>query len=88
MKPSERAQNQSGLKKFAERTRGQFVATPGGIAMRDAFKKIVEELRQQYTIAYQPLNMKKDGKWRSIELRISRPNLTIRTRKGYNAPKK
>ena len=83
-----RAQNQGVLKKYAEKTGGRFVATPGGIAMRDAFKRIVEELGQQYTIAYQPANTKKDGKWRAIEVVVSRPNLTIRTRKGYNAPKK
>lgn len=83
-----RMQNQSVLKKFAEKTGGRFVATPGGVAMRDAFKRIVEELGQQYTITYQPTNTKKDGKWRAIELKVSRPNLSIRTRKGYNAPKK
>lgn len=81
-------QNQGVLKKYAEKTGGRFIATPGGIAMRDAFKRIVEELGQQYTIAYQPANTKKDGKWRAIEVLVSRPNLTIRTRKGYNAPKK
>jgi Ca-activated chloride channel family protein len=84
----DRVQNQGALKTFAEKTGGRFVATPGGVAMREAFKRIVEELSGQYTIAYQPANTKKDGKWRSIELRISRPSLTIRTRKGYNAPKK
>lgn len=84
----ERVQNQGVLKNFAEKTGGKFVATPGGVAMRDAFKRIVEELGQQYTISYQPSNTTKDGKWRSIELRISRPNLTIRTRKGYNAPRR
>lgn len=83
----DRIQNQGVLKNFAEKTGGKFVATPGGVAMRDAFRRIVEELGQQYTITYQPSNSTKDGKWRAIELRISRPNLTIRTRKGYNAPK-
>ena len=83
----EHMQTQGVLKNFAEKTGGRFVATSGGPAMRDAFKRIVEELGLQYTIAYQPSNSKKDGKWRAIELRVSRPNLTIRTRKGYNAPK-
>ena len=83
----ERMQTQGILKNFADKTGGRFIATSGGSEMRDAFKRIVEELGLQYTIAYQPSNTKKDGKWRAIELRISRPNLTIRTRKGYNAPK-
>jgi Ca-activated chloride channel family protein len=88
LKPEEKAGNKGALTKFSEKTGGRYVATPGGIAMRDAFKRIVAELGEQYTIAYSPTNLKKDGKWRAIELRISRPNLTIRTRKGYNAPKK
>ncbi|HVF48120.1 MAG TPA: VWA domain-containing protein [Pyrinomonadaceae bacterium] len=83
----DRMQNQGVLKNFAEKTGGKFVATPGGVALRDAFKRIVEELGVQYTIAYEPSNLKRDGKWRAVELKVSKPNLTIRTRKGYNAPK-
>ena len=82
-----RLQSQSALKNFAEKSGGIFIPTPGGVAMREAFKNIVEELSVQYTLAYQPLNTKKDGKWRAIEIRVTKPNLTIRTRKGYHAPK-
>lgn len=82
-----RQQNIGILKNFAEKTGGIFVPTGGGSVMRDTFKRIVDELSSQYTLGYQPANIKMDGKWRSLELRISRPNLTIRTRKGYNAPK-
>ncbi len=85
LKPNERSQNRAALTNFAEKTGGKYIATPGGIAMRDAFIRIVEELGTQYTLAYQPSNTKKDGKWHSIELRVSKPNLTIRTRKGYNS---
>jgi Ca-activated chloride channel family protein len=83
----ERMQNQGVLKNFAEKTGGIFIPTPGGNAMREAFKNIVEELGIQYTLGYQSSNQKKDGKWRAIELKVARPNLNIRTRKGYNAPK-
>jgi Ca-activated chloride channel family protein len=81
-------QNRGVLKSFAEKTGGLYVSTPGGVAMRDAFTRIVEELGTQYTLTYQLSNAKKDGKWHALELRVSRPNLTIRTRKGYNASKK
>lgn len=83
-----RQQNRGALRNFAERTGGQFVAAPGGVAMREAFENIVKELGEQYTLGYSPLNEKKDGKWREIELRVSRPGLTIRTRKGYTAEKR
>lgn len=84
---SRRTQNQGPLKNFAEKTGGIFVATPGGVAMRSAFANIADELGVQYTLGYQPTNIRRDGKWRAIELRVAKPNLIIRTRKGYNAEK-
>lgn len=82
-----RMQNQAALRKYAAKTGGMFIATPGGAAMRSAFESIVDELGKQYTIAYEPKNGAKDGKWRAIEIRVARSNLTIRTRQGYHATK-
>lgn len=82
-----RFQNTKVLKNFAEKSGGRFISAQNGQALRDIFKNLADELRTQYTLAYQPTNETKDGKWREIELRVARPNLTIRTRKGYNAPK-
>jgi Ca-activated chloride channel family protein len=84
----DRLQSQAALKNFAEKSGGIFVPAPGGVAMREAFKNVVEELGVQYTLGYQPSNAKKDGKWRAIEIKVAKPNLTIRTRKGYHAAKK
>lgn len=82
---TERMQNQGVLKNFAEKSGGKFIATPGGAAMREAFKNIVGELGTQYTLGFQPeIN---DGKWHSLEVVVARPNLQIRTRKGYNSVK-
>ena len=71
------------LKGFAEKTGGTFVSTPGGPALRDAFTGIANELGQQYTIAYRPTNTKRDGKWRTLEVKVQREEVTVRTRKGY-----
>lgn len=76
------------LKSFAEKTGGRFVATPGGQALRDAFTGIAEELGQQYTLSYRPTNQARDGKWRALEVKVKREDLTVRTRKGYRTPKK
>lgn len=81
----ERLQNQGVLKNFAEKSGGKFIATPGGQAMRDAFKQIVGELSMQYTLGFHPEH--NDGKWHSLEIIVARPNLQIRTRKGYNSVK-
>lgn len=75
------------LKGFAEKTGGRFVSTPGGPALRDAFTGIANELGQQYTIAFRPLNRKRDGKWRTLEVKVQNEEMTVRTRKGYRTPK-
>jgi len=82
-----RRQSQGVLRNFAAKTGGAFVSTENGRALRDALKSIVDELSVQYTLAYEPAKIKHDGKWHALELRVSRPNLTIRTREGYNAPR-
>lgn len=82
-----RRQSAASLKGFADKTGGRFVETPGGPALRDAFTGIADELGQQYTISYRPVNRKRDGKWRALEVKVNREDLTVRTRKGYRAPK-
>jgi len=80
-------QSAMSLKSFAEKTGGRFVSTPGGPALRDAFSSIAEELGHQYTIAYRPESHARDGKWRTLEVRSTKDDLVVRTRKGYRAPK-
>ncbi|MEO6588799.1 MAG: VWA domain-containing protein [Pyrinomonadaceae bacterium] len=80
-------QNTGILKNFAEKTGGKYISTPGGVQLRETFKNIVEEIGNQYTFGYEPNGVKKDGKWHTIEVRVSRPNLKIRAREGYNAAK-
>lgn len=79
--------NAAMLRHFAERTGGRFVSTPGGPMLRDAFANIADELGHQYTLAYRPLNRKRDGKWRKLEVQLSNKELVVRTRKAYRAPK-
>lgn len=52
-----------------------------------AFKEIVEELASQYSIGYYSTNAKHDGKFRKVEVKLSRPDLVVRTKKGYFAKK-
>jgi VWFA-related protein len=50
------------------------------------YSAIGKDLSSQYTIAYYPVNRARDGKWRTINIRVKgRPNLAIRHRKGYYA---
>jgi Ca-activated chloride channel homolog len=76
------------LKGFAEKTGGRFVSTPGGQALRDAFTGIADELGHQYTIAYRPTNTTRDGEWKTLEVKVNREDVVVRTRKGYRVPKR
>jgi len=50
------------------------------------FRQIQHELHRQYQLAYLPSRDRKEGGWRSIEVRIKdRDDLVARTRKGYYA---
>jgi Ca-activated chloride channel family protein len=82
-----RARAAGALRNFAEKSGGRYIPTPGGQALREAFDSILKELGNQYTLAYRPTNQARDGRFRKIEVQLSRPELTARTRKGYRAPK-
>lgn len=75
------------LKALASRTGGRHFLTPGGSKLREAFEQTVEELRNQYTITYEPLNERQDGRWRVIEVKLKQAGLNVRTRQGYYARK-
>ncbi len=75
------------LRNFASKSGGRYIDSPGGQELRDAFAEIAEELGHQYTIAYRPVNRAHDGKWRAVDVKLSRTDVTVRTRKGYKAPK-
>jgi len=75
------------LRDYASKSGGRFVPTPGGKALREAFGEILEELSNQYTLGYRPSNRSQDGRWRSIEVKVDRPEVKARTRRGYRLSK-
>jgi len=75
------------MQQFASQTGGRYVHSPQGDKLEEAFTGIVDELRNQYTLTYYSTNQKRDGRWRKLAVGTSRLELTIRTRKGYWAPK-
>jgi VWFA-related protein len=50
------------------------------------FKKIGNELRSQYTIAYRSTNPKKDGTFRKVRIDVKKVRHSVRARSGYFAP--
>ncbi len=73
------------LRFVAERTGGTLNAINRLDEMAPLYAMVAADLRTLYTIEYQPSNLKRDGKWRSIQVKVSRPELIARSRQGYFA---
>ena len=71
------------LPAYANATGGNFDGEfrQGGI--EKSFAKIAEEVRTQYTIGYYTHEPFIDGKYRQVEVKVLRPNLTVLAKKGY-----
>lgn len=51
--------------------------------IEESFQKIFEQVRTQYMIGYYSHEPFIDGKFRTIDVRVLRPNLTVIAKKGY-----
>jgi VWFA-related protein len=72
--------------KLAEETGGRLIDVGSKPEkMKQAFDRVSEELRSQYSIGYTPTNTKKDGSFRKIEIKT--PQGKVQARKGYYALK-
>ena len=47
-----------------------------------AFAEVLRELREQYVLGYYPSELRNDGAWHRVEIRLRRRGLVARTR-GY-----
>ena len=56
----------------------------------DIASRISAELRNEYVIGYRPSEVKQDGNWRKLKIRLvpppGLPTLTVHNRQGYYAP--
>lgn len=73
------------LKLVADRTGGTLSSITRLDEMGRLYANIAADLRTLYTLEYQPANLIKDGKWRTIKVEVSQPDLIARSRQGYFA---
>lgn len=74
------------LKELARETGGRAIFPSGPEKLREAFDRIAEELRSQYSLGYIPINSDRDGRFRKIEIKVKRKGLRVQARRGYYAP--
>lgn len=74
------------LRQLAQETGGRSFFVQRAEELSGVYGQIADELSSQYTMGYASKNLKRDGAWRKVQVQVARPNVTVRTRRGYYAP--
>jgi Ca-activated chloride channel family protein len=86
LRQSEQMDQRMRLRTLAELTGGQAFFPDALKELDGTYARVLAEMRAQYTIGYLSTNARTDGSWRKVEVKVQRPGLKIRTRRGYFAP--
>jgi VWFA-related protein len=77
--------SQDSLRELADETGG--FASVNRNNVDEAFDRLVSDNSSYYVLGYNPANDRRDGRFRKIEVRVTRPGVTVRARRGYVAPR-
>jgi VWFA-related protein len=76
---------QDSLRSLSEETGGFAAVNRNDFS--GAFSRVVKDSSAYYVLGYYPKNDRRDGRFRKIEVRLRRPGLEVRSRRGYTAPR-
>jgi Ca-activated chloride channel family protein len=71
------------LRRLAQETGGRLLVAKDGAALSNVYGQIADELTSQYFLGYLSNNVERGDGWRSIAVRVGRPNVQVRARTGY-----
>lgn len=71
------------LRKISDETGGGYFELLKTAELAPTFSRVAQELRSQYLIGFAPTAL--DGKVHKLEVRVSRPGMTVRARRSYLA---
>ena len=54
--------------------------------LKAIYQQIADELANQYMIGYTSKNLRRDGAWRRVVVKVNRAATGTRTKSGYFAP--
>jgi len=76
------------LARLAEISGGRAFFPQDASALVEQYKGIIENLRRRYVVGYASTNPKRDGAWRTVEIKPKEGTLRVRSRGGYFAPER
>jgi Ca-activated chloride channel homolog len=74
------------LRQLSQETGGRVFFPTNVAELPKIYEQISEELASQYSIAYSSKNPMRNGAWRRIDVRVTKPGMTARARRGYYGP--
>lgn len=85
---STKLQQRAIIQQIAEVTGGRAFFPTMVRELDGVYEKVVAQIRAQYTVGYVSTNEKTDGAWRRVDVKVTRKDLRVRSRRGYFAPLK
>ena len=76
------------LERIAEMSGGRAYFPEDAESLAEQYRGIIENLRRRYVVAYASTNSKRDGAWRTVEIKSREGTLQVRSRGGYFAPER
>ncbi len=73
------------MKEMADTGGGVFYGVERLTDLAGAYEQVVADLGTMYSLAYQPSNSSRDGRWRAIRINVNRANAVPRGKRGYYA---
>lgn len=71
------------LQSYANDSGGDIYYAAKRSSLEPLYAKVTEEARNTYTLAYVPRGNNRAKEYHTVEVRVKRPDLSIRTRQGY-----
>jgi Ca-activated chloride channel family protein len=76
------------LQKLSDISGGRAYFPEDASALQAEYRGIIENLRRRYVLGYSSTNPRRDGAWRTVEIRARSGTLQVRSRGGYFAPER